>query len=314
MGDDGAMTTESRPIDLLVRPEAAAVRSVWIGEATDFTPWLKDNLDWLDVLGLGPLELVGVEVPIPDVGRSLDILARTPANTLVAIENQFSKTDHDHLTRGLAYAVGLEAGALVVIAEDHRREFVAVADYLNTAYEELGPNKGIAVFLVKLAVEKVGGHYVPRFEIVSRPNTWLAEIQVVGSVSTRTVTGFLESCPPESRDRLAEILDNWTRTPGASIRLNPNSASVSLDYPYSPRTGHRSLYVVYSNDTMTVNRGYLRESVIDDTLVAEMDRRLAASFPRISDKPYYPTVREPQPAALTEFAQWVFSIGGTVAG
>ncbi|MGY4770322.1 hypothetical protein ACXC9Q_25690 (plasmid) [Kribbella sp. CWNU-51] len=65
---------------------------------------------------------------------------------------------------------------------------------------------------------------------------------------------------------------------------------------------------------MTVNRGYLRESVIDDTLVAEMDRRLADLFPGISDKPYYPTVREPQPAALTEFAQWVFSIGGTAAG
>src|SRR3954454_17975536 len=99
MGDDGAMTSEPRPIDLIVRPEAAAVRSVWVGEATDFTPWLKDNLDWLDVLGLGPLELVGVEVPIPDVGRTLDILARTPANIPVAIENQFRKPDHDPLTR-----------------------------------------------------------------------------------------------------------------------------------------------------------------------------------------------------------------------
>lgn len=143
------MTATSRPIDLIVRPSPAAVRDVWPGEARDFTPWLAENLDWLaEALDWGSLTLVGTEVPVPDVARNLDILATAADGSRVAIENQYRRVDHDHLTRGLAYAVGHEANALVVIAEDHAREFVAIADYLNTAYEELGPKKGIAVFLV----------------------------------------------------------------------------------------------------------------------------------------------------------------------
>src|SRR5688572_30817796 len=149
--------TEPRPIDRIVRPEPVAIRAVWPGEATHFTPWLAANLDWLDVLGLGPLQHLGTEVPIPGVGRNLDILASTPGGLRVAIENQYQKADHDHLTRGLAYALGVQptAKALVVISEEHRAEFVAIADYLNTAYERLGADDGIALFLVTLAVERV---------------------------------------------------------------------------------------------------------------------------------------------------------------
>lgn len=48
----------------------------------------------------------------------------------VAIENKYQAVDNDHLTRGLAYAVGHKARALVVIAEEHRPE-LAAAEYLN---------------------------------------------------------------------------------------------------------------------------------------------------------------------------------------
>lgn len=90
-----AVVSEPNPIDRIVRPQPVAVRTVWPGEASHFTPWLSENLDWLDVLELGPLEHVGTEVPIPNVGRNLDILAKTPGGAHVAIENQYLKTDHD---------------------------------------------------------------------------------------------------------------------------------------------------------------------------------------------------------------------------
>ena len=52
--------------------------------------------------------------------------------TSFVIENQCGRADHDHLTRGLAYAVAPpRARGLVVIAEQHRDEFRAVAEYLN---------------------------------------------------------------------------------------------------------------------------------------------------------------------------------------
>jgi hypothetical protein len=161
---------------LIVRPERVPARRVWPSEAADFTPWLGDNLDFLDVLGLGQLSLVELEAQLPGLGRSLDILAETADGRRVAIENQYSAVDHDHLTRGLAYAVGHDARALAVVAEEHRPEFIAVADYLNRCQEALGDEHGIAVFLVALSVERIGDVYVPRFAVLSQPNAWRAAV------------------------------------------------------------------------------------------------------------------------------------------
>src|SRR3954471_15173975 len=202
----------------IVRPRPVAVQTVWPGEATHFTPWLAENLDWLDALGLRPLGLGGTEVKLPTVNRNLDILARTPDGRTVAIENQYLKTDHDHLTRGLAYAVGHEAKALVVISEDHGAEFVAIADFLNSAYEQMGEDNGIAVFLVRLAVEQIGESFVPRFTVVSRPNTWLAAVHGEDEAGSRTVSAFLDACAEPVRKPFKAILDDWAERPGTSMR------------------------------------------------------------------------------------------------
>lgn len=165
----------------IVRPQHVDIREAWPREDRDLTPWLADNLDYLDDLGLGELDAVDTEVTIPGARRQLDILAVTSNGRRVAIENQYRSADHDHLTRGLAYAVALDSVALVVIAESHRDEFTAVANYLNSASEALGSG-GISVFLVSLHVERVGDFLVPRFEVVSRPNSWLAEVRKNPSV------------------------------------------------------------------------------------------------------------------------------------
>lgn len=304
------MGVEPRPVDLIVRPAPAAVREVWPGEATDFTPWLAANLDWLDVLGLGPLTLVGIEVPIPGVSRNLDIFATGADGTKVAIENQYRRVDHDHLTRGLAYAVGHEAGALVVIAEDHSREFVAIADYLNTAYEELGPKKGIAVFLVSFGVQKVGKHFVPRFDVVSRPNTWLTEVQQATGASgtTPSVEAFLAQCAPEFQPNATTIVRDWLARAGARYRLDPGSTSISLDYPYDPASGKQSIYAAYINGRVTINRGYFRESIVTEDLLPEMDRRLRELFPGYKANDFYPSVLNPDPASIATFADWLISL------
>src|SRR5262245_61368663 len=120
MGDDADVTHR------MGRLEFATPRSAWGGEATDFTPLLADG-DLLDYLGsecgVGPLVPIDVEHQTTG-GRFLDILAETVDGRRVAIENQYNVVDHDHLTRGLAYAVATDARALIVIAEDHRDEFV----------------------------------------------------------------------------------------------------------------------------------------------------------------------------------------------
>ena len=288
----------------IVRPQPASLRAVWPDEARHFTPWLAQNLDWLESLELGPLELVRTEQQLPKVGRSLDILARTSDGHHIAIENQYKRVDHDHLTRGLAYAVGLNAKALVVIAEDHGEEFIAIAEYLNRAYEQLGDLEGIAVFLVRLSVEKVGELFVPRFTVMARPNVWLAAVHAEQLSGPPTMARFLEACRPSARDNIRNIVDAWNARPHASMRIKPKS--VSLNYPYGADHAARSIFVLDSTGTLTVNRGYLMENgPFDSDGLGHLDAAIRLHFDGASDRGYYPAVREPDPGQVTAFADWL---------
>ena len=148
------------------------IREVWPGEANEFTPWLGDNLEALSGhLEIDELEPVSTEVEVPG-GRRLDILAADADGRKWAIENQYGEADHDHLTRALAYAVGLECRAVVVVAESHRDEFIAVADEWNR-YSEAYGSDGIRLFLVAIEVGRIG-YSDPgfRFRLVAGPNEW----------------------------------------------------------------------------------------------------------------------------------------------
>ena len=179
------MTTASLPQEF----KLIDIREVWPGEARDFTPWLADNLDALsDHLEIGELELDSTEVEVPG-GRRLDILAKDADGRNWAVENQYGEADHDHLTRALAYAVGLECRAVIVVAESHRDEFVAVADEWNR-YSEAYGSDGIRLFLVAIEAGRIGDSSPGfRFRLVAGPNEWKSE----------TATG---QRPPSEADRL----------------------------------------------------------------------------------------------------------------
>jgi len=150
------------------------IREVWPGEARDFTPWMADNLDVIgDQLRIAELTLESTEVPIPG-GRALDVLATDSDGHKWAIENQYGVGDHDHLTRGLAYAVALDCRALIVVAEAHRDEFVAVAEEWNRYSEAFGTD-GIRVFLVVVEAWRIGDSAPGyRFRIAAGPNEWIS--------------------------------------------------------------------------------------------------------------------------------------------
>ncbi|WP_049980272.1 DUF4268 domain-containing protein [Halolamina rubra] len=148
------------------------LRSVWKHEEQDFTRWLTANIQLLaSALGV-ELEDARAEEAVGDF--SSDIVAKE-MNTgeTVVIENQYGKTDHDHLGKLLTYSSGKDAGFSIWLSEDFRPEHRSVLEWLN----ESGP-KDAKFFAVKPRVVSIGDSDTRGFEfdIVVEPNEWEREL------------------------------------------------------------------------------------------------------------------------------------------
>src|SRR5436190_6906700 len=142
----------------------------WKGEASDFTPLLAEQLDAIGAaIGVDLTSIGQSEVPTTG-GRRIDVVAQGDDGSEFVIENQYGRADHDHLTRGLAYAVARRARGLVVVAEEHRDEFRAVAQYLNDM-AELDSERGIVVRLIEAKAVRIGDSpWAPLLSAVVEPN------------------------------------------------------------------------------------------------------------------------------------------------
>lgn len=145
-----------------------AVREAW-KEEEGFSRWLveEENLHLLS-------DEIGIDIkPIQTeagVGKFFaDILAEEEnTGRKIIIENQFTKTDHDHLGKLITYASGYDAATIVWIAESVEEEHRRAVDWLNEHTEE-----EINFFLVKIELWKIADSpLAPKFEIISKPNDW----------------------------------------------------------------------------------------------------------------------------------------------
>ncbi|WP_370180137.1 DUF4268 domain-containing protein [Alteriqipengyuania sp.] len=153
----------------LGRLERVALREVWLGEATHFTPWLAmdQNLEVLsETLGLS-LEVEATETFVGPFRA--DILCKDIfSDTFVLIENQLEKTDHNHLGQLLTYASGLEAVTIVWIASKFTQEHRSTLDWLNRITDDQFRFFGLEVELWRIGESPPA----PKFNIVSQPNDW----------------------------------------------------------------------------------------------------------------------------------------------
>lgn len=157
--------------------EFVPARQVLAREDAGFTRWLAGHLDYLEpVLGLTSMELVATESPVGsfflDV-RASGVDAQGQA-VAVPIENQYGRTDHDHLGKLITYTAQAAATAERVlgvwIVEEARDEHLAAVSFLN----EISPAKVGWVLAEVRFVPGPGDAYYVQFEPKARPNEVLA--------------------------------------------------------------------------------------------------------------------------------------------
>ncbi len=174
------MNAVGKPI--LGRLAPVDLREAWVGEATDFTPWLAQPEN-IGLLG----DAIGIDLEVESQEQSVgpfraDILCRdTISNHYVLIENQLERTDHGHLGQLLTYAAGLEAVTIVWIAKHFTEEHRAALDWLNNA-----TTSGFNFFGLEIELWRIGDSAMaPKFNVVSKPNDWSKAVreQATGSAS-----------------------------------------------------------------------------------------------------------------------------------
>ena len=179
---------------VLGKLEKFSLRSVWPGEATNFTPWLAANLDKLgEQIGM-ELELESTEVAAGDF--SADIVAtEISTNRRVIIENQFGPTDHRHLGQIITYAASLNASVIIWISEKSRPEHKLAIDFLNSNFKG-----NVIFFAVEASIVRIENSK-PAFllDVVSEP--------VESSVSSGQINAAVSETREKYRQYFQQLID-----------------------------------------------------------------------------------------------------------
>ena len=123
------------------------IKDIWKTEDKDFTPWLVENIARLN-------EDLGFNIQDPQKENRLenfivDIVGEDEEGKVI-IENQYNKSDHDHLGKLLTYISNVENTKKAIwIVEDVKPEHHRAIEWLNANV------KTCLFFLVKIQVFKI---------------------------------------------------------------------------------------------------------------------------------------------------------------
>ena len=140
-------------------------REVWRREDEDFSPWLVKNLELLDEILDTKLELIERETLVGCFFADILCVDRKNNDSLVVIENQLGRSDHEHFGKLLTYVAGLQATTAIWIATGFEHEHSNALAALNR-----NTNHRLRCFGVKLELKPMNhSKCLPRFTLVVGP-------------------------------------------------------------------------------------------------------------------------------------------------
>jgi hypothetical protein len=229
------------------------LRKVWKKEACDFTPWLAENLDKIgEIIGL-ELELKETEVSAGPF--SADILAKDiGTNNYVIIENQLTKTNHDHLGKCITYASVLDAMAIIWIAAEFTDEHKKALDWLNDHTSDEIEFYGIKVELWQI------DHSQPavKLNVISEPNIAVRE------ATKHKELGDLSDAKKLQLDFWTAFKENFNKSTNTRLNQRPRP-----QYWFDIPLGITGIHIsnTFNTDTNEIGaRIYIRNQKVYDWL------------------------------------------------
>lgn len=186
----------------------AGTRAIWPNEQRNFSPWLAENISYLNNILNIRIEIEEVEGPVDSFRLDLsgiEGVSRRP----VIIENQYGVSDHDHLGKLITYSADREAGILIWIANNIQLAHRKAVEWLN----KISP-QDMSFYAIELDVLKIDqSRAAPYFRLVAGPPpTKRRETTPDDQVTPRNKQ--YQEFFDRLRQRLLKLQPNFTRARG----------------------------------------------------------------------------------------------------
>lgn len=252
------------------------LRNVWPSESQDLTPWMARNLVRLgDALGLS---LTPTQTEHPAGELSIDIVATDDRDRTVVIENQYGRSDHDHLGKLVTYMSIVGASRGVWVVEKPRQEHVRAVQWLN---ETSGTD--YAYYLVKLELVKIDESApAPLFTLIVGPTPRMRGEPGSSAPEGESDTGYLGfwtqllECAGQRTQLHRNISPSGASWVGTSAGL---PTGCRLNYAMARGCGRVELYI----DNATFGQAY-NEALLSElqTHQVEVQSAMEAAMPNHS--------------------------------
>ena len=160
--------------------ELDEIRRIWPTEEKHLSPWIAENVEALNsVLNL-QIEIDSQEEYVH--GFRLDLAGTDTFSQMpVIIENQFGKSNHDHLGKLITYSAAKVAGIVIWISNEIQIAHRVAIDWLN----EISPQE-MSFYGVELEVFRIDDSLpAPNFRVVAGPPPSKRRAVVSGQITPR---------------------------------------------------------------------------------------------------------------------------------